>query len=82
MTPDVKRRAANCQYARPTLMQPAPQWLEADQAPWTCVRPSEPQTMLDTEICEDCPNWKPRNGAPAPGDDSLPPFSRKPNETP
>ena len=67
MTEDVKRRASNCKYAQPTLMQPPPEWLQADEAPWTCVRTSDPRALLDTEICEDCPHWQPRDDAPVRG---------------
>lgn len=54
---DPVKRAANCKYATPTLLQPDPQWFNADDAPWTCVRTSDPRLLIDTELCEDCPNW-------------------------
>ncbi len=58
MTQDVKRHASTCKYARPTLLQPAPQWLHAEDAPWTCVRTTEPRPLADTGVCDDCPFWE------------------------
>lgn len=57
---DVKRTAANCQWARPTLFEPDPTWLEASDRPWACERDTAPKPLDTTEICADCPRWEPR----------------------
>jgi hypothetical protein len=58
-----KRHASNCKWARPTLDEPAPLWLAAEQAPWTCERDREPHALESTDVCEDCPRWQPKDPA-------------------
>ena len=54
------QQAANCKWARPTLQEPPPVWLEADDRPWTCERDGVLRTLESTEPCEDCPHWEGR----------------------
>jgi hypothetical protein len=58
--PVVVKGAHNCQWASPTLFEPAPGWVEAEAAPWTCHRDPAPKHLEDTEICEQCPRWEHR----------------------
>ena len=57
---DVKQTAATCKWARPTLFESAPTWLEASDRPWTCERDAAARPLETTEICVDCPRWEPR----------------------
>lgn len=59
-----KRHAANCQWAKPTLQEPRPIWLESEDRPWTCERGGVIRTLESTEPCEDCPHWEPRGPEP------------------
>ena len=59
-----KRHASNCKWARPTLQEPAPLWLEAEHRPWTCERDKEPRTLDTTEACADCPRWELKDVGP------------------
>ncbi len=52
-----KKHAANCQWARPTLLEPNPVWLAAEDRPWTCERGGKARVLESTEICEECPLW-------------------------
>lgn len=52
------KHAANCRWARATLDEPTPIWLEADDRPWTCERDGVIRTLESTEACEDCPHWE------------------------
>jgi len=52
------RNAANCRWAVPTLFLSAPAWLQAWDAPWTCVRDDEVRPLDSTEQCADCPRWE------------------------
>jgi hypothetical protein len=61
--PFIVKAAHNCQWATPTLLEPAPGWVEAEAKPWTCHRDAEPRALETTERCEDCPRWEDR---PAP----------------
>jgi len=63
---DVKRTAANCKWARPTLFQAGPTWLEAWERPWTCERDAEPRPLESTEVCVDCPRWELRQPSEPP----------------
>ena len=56
----VKKGAHNCQWAEPTLFEPAPGWTDADDKPWTCRRDDVPQHLESTTICEECPRWEER----------------------
>jgi hypothetical protein len=53
-----KRHAANCKWAKPTLDEPGPTWLEANERPWTCEREGVLRPLESTEACEDCPHWE------------------------
>jgi hypothetical protein len=55
-----KRHAANCKWARPTLQEPTPVWLAAEDRPWTCERDGTPRPLESTEACADCPHWAER----------------------
>ena len=55
-----RQTASNCRWATPTLFLPAPIWLRAWQAPWTCQRETEPRTLESTVECAECPRWEPR----------------------
>lgn len=57
------RSAANCRWATPTLMLPAPLWFDAEHSPWSCVRDAAPRTLISTDACEMCPRWEPRHSA-------------------
>ena len=59
----VTRSASTCRWAVPTLSRDAPEWLEAENAPWTCVRSAEAHALETTEPCETCPYWEPRRSA-------------------
>lgn len=52
-----KQHASNCKWARPTLQEPAPLWLEAEERPWTCERGLDPRVLETTESCAECPHW-------------------------
>lgn len=56
----VTRSASTCRWAVPTLSRESLEWLEAENAPWTCVRGAETRVLETTEICEACPHWEPR----------------------
>lgn len=62
--PAPDKHAANCKWAKPTLQEPRPLWLEAEDRPWTCERDGTPRTLESTEACEDCPRWE-AEGPPA-----------------
>lgn len=79
---DRKRQASTCRFATPTLFLPAPYWLDAEAAPWTCIRGAVPHLLLTTDPCESCPHWEPAGRAAedpdapdrdagAPGDDTV-----------
>ena len=55
-----KRHAANCKWARPTLQEPTPVWLAAEDRPWTCERDGTLRPLESTEACADCPHWTER----------------------
>jgi len=55
-----KRQASNCKFARPTIEEPRPLWLSAEDQPWSCDRLDQPRPLDDTDICEDCPHWQKR----------------------
>ncbi len=50
----------SCRWARPTLFLPYPLWLEAENTPWTCVRPMPPKLLETTDVCRTCPNVEPK----------------------
>jgi hypothetical protein len=52
------RHAANCRWAKPTIEEPKPVWLESNDRPWTCEREGTPRTLESTDLCEDCPHWQ------------------------
>jgi len=54
----VEKRAHNCRWAEPTLFEPAPDWADAEDRPWTCHRTGAPEPLESTTICEDCPLWE------------------------
>ena len=58
--PFVVKGAHNCKWASPTLLEPAPGWVDAETKPWTCHRDREPMALESTEVCEDCPRWEER----------------------
>lgn len=58
---EVTQSASTCRWAVPTLSREGPEWLEAENAPWTCVRGSEAQVLETTEPCEGCPHWERRH---------------------
>lgn len=53
--------AVTCRWAMPTLFLPAPVWLSAGEAPWTCTRTAYARALETTEVCVDCPHWRPRD---------------------
>ena len=53
--------ASTCPWAVATLSLAAPAWLDAETAPWTCVRGAAPRVLETTDECVDCP----RRTAPA-----------------
>lgn len=65
----VAKGAHNCKWADPTLFEPAPDWVDAEDKPWTCHRDAVPKHLLTTEVCEDCPRWEERDGAGPVDDD-------------
>jgi hypothetical protein len=58
--PLVTQAAHNCQWASPTLLEPAPRWFQAEAKPWTCHRDADPRALKSTELCGDCPRWEER----------------------
>jgi hypothetical protein len=58
-----RRRAANCRWATPTVLLPAPLWFDAETHPWSCVRDAAPRTLLTTDGCGVCPRWELRQTA-------------------
>lgn len=64
----VTRSASACRWAVPTLSRDAPEWLEAESAPWTCVKDAEAKVLESTEPCETCPHWEARRHAAEPAD--------------
>jgi hypothetical protein len=58
-----RHSAATCRWATPTLMLPAPLWFDAEHSPWSCVRDSDPRTLINTDACEMCPRWEPCHSA-------------------
>ncbi len=69
-----KRHAANCKWARLTLDEPYPNWLAAEQTPWTCRLDGAARALESTQACEDCPQWADR--APDASADPLNPRLR------
>jgi len=55
-----QKGAHNCKWAEPTLFEPAPEWTDAERAPWTCHRQAVPMHLESTEVCEECPRWEAR----------------------
>ena len=53
-----------CRWARLTLLQPYPLWLDSEKRPWTCLRDPAPYPLDDADICRDCPRWEPRPPIP------------------
>jgi hypothetical protein len=53
------KRAVNCKWARPTLEEPLPIWLEVEARPWTCERGTL-HPLESTELCESCGHWEER----------------------
>ena len=54
-------RAATCRWATPTVFLAAPYWIEAESAPWACVRDTVPRVLGTTDQCAICPRWEPRS---------------------
>lgn len=50
--------AANCRWAVPTLFLSTSAWLQAWDAPWSCVRDGDARALESTERCGDCPRWE------------------------
>ena len=61
---DENQVAANCRWAVPTLLLSTPEWLEATDRPWTCVRDETPHILETTETCRTCVRWEPRAQTP------------------
>jgi hypothetical protein len=61
-----KRGAANCGWATPTLALPEPLWLDAWDAPWSCVREPAPRVLRTTTACAVCAHWEARGEPVAP----------------
>lgn len=57
---DLDRRAANCRWASPTMMLPAPFWFEADDYAWACLQQGRWRLLETTEACLTCVQWEPR----------------------
>lgn len=64
----VARSASTCRWAVQTMSRDAPEWLEAENAPWTCVRDAKAHALESTEPCETCPHWESRRSTSAPMD--------------
>lgn len=56
--------AANCRWAVPTLLLNGPEWADANDRPWTCVRDERPHELESTTMCETCVRWEPRASTP------------------
>jgi hypothetical protein len=54
--------AVTCRWATPTLFLNRPLWLEAWDAPWTCIYRDPPDPLETTNTCATCLNWEPRPG--------------------
>ncbi len=57
---EVTQSASTCRWAVQTLSREGPEWLQAEDAPWTCVREAEATVLETTEPCESCPHWEAR----------------------
>jgi hypothetical protein len=57
---EVKRSAATCRWATPTLFLQWPLWLETEASPWACVRAGTPRILATTDQCAMCPHWEAR----------------------
>lgn len=62
-----KQHASNCKWARPTIQEPNPVWLDAEARPWTCERGGTLRTLESTDVCTDCPHWAEHQTARASG---------------
>jgi len=56
---EANRAAHSCRWSEPTLFRPFPQWLEADDRPWSCLNPRNPHPFESTEACRTCAEWEP-----------------------
>lgn len=57
------RTVQRCRWAEPTLLLEHPSWTEAEDFPWSCCADGDPQVVADTERCETCGRWVPRNAS-------------------
>lgn len=53
--------AVTCRWATPTVFLAAPYWIEAESAPWACLRDTIPRVLGTTDQCAVCPRWEPRS---------------------
>lgn len=56
-----KQSAANCRWAVPTLFLNTPDWVDADDCPWSCLRDETPHELESTTGCTTCVRWEPRS---------------------
>lgn len=56
-----KQGAANCRWAVPTLFLGTPDWVDANDRPWSCLRDEAPHELESTAACETCVRWQPRS---------------------
>lgn len=59
----VTKSASTCRWAVPTLSREGPEWLEAENSPWTCARDNAAHVLETTEPCEACPHWEARRAS-------------------
>ncbi len=53
-----KQGAANCRWAAPTLLLNTPDWVDADNRPWSCMRDETPHQLESTQPCSTCVRWE------------------------
>lgn len=50
--------AANCRWAVPTLLLSSPEWADANERPWSCLRDEAPVELESTIACATCVRWE------------------------
>jgi hypothetical protein len=50
----------DCHWSVPTLLMPRPYWYSAWEAPWSCWNNHDIRVLDSTDVCENCPMWRPR----------------------
>jgi len=67
--------AANCRWGLPTLFLDTPDWANANDRPWSCLRDEAPVELESTACCRTCVRWESRPasaGASGEPSDQLP----------